>query len=63
MGKPAIMPKGKNVEISEDKMYMISTIDGCVEYVDGKVNVFPLLEIKNDVDVSTGNIHFVGVFI
>jgi len=59
-GKPAILPKGKNVEISEDGMSLVSTIDGQVSYVDGKVNVFATYEVPADVDNSTGNISFIG---
>ncbi|HHW47810.1 MAG TPA: DUF342 domain-containing protein [Clostridiaceae bacterium] len=59
-GKPAILPKGKNVEISEDGMTLVSSIDGQVSYIDGKVNVFATYEVPADVDNSTGNISFIG---
>ncbi len=59
-GKPAIFPRGKNVEISEDGESLIASIDGQVSYIDGKVNVFLNYEVPADVDNSTGNINFIG---
>lgn len=59
-GKAAILPKGKNVEISEDGQKLIASIDGQVNYIDGKVNVFAVYEVPADVDNSTGNIKFIG---
>lgn len=59
-GKPAKLPKGKNVEISEDQQNLIASIDGQVNYIDGKVNVFANYEIPADVDNSTGNVNFIG---
>ena len=59
-GKAATLPKGKNVEISEDGQQLIASIDGQVNYIDGKVNVFEVYEIPADVDNSTGNVKFIG---
>lgn len=59
-GKPAVLPKGKNVEITEDGQTLIAGIDGQVNYIEGKVNVFASFEVQADVDNSTGNISFVG---
>jgi len=59
-GKPAVMPKGKNVEISADGQFLIASIDGQIGYIDGRVNIFSTYEVKEDVDNSTGNISFVG---
>jgi uncharacterized protein (DUF342 family) len=59
-GKPAVLPRGRNVEISEDGQALLSCIEGQVTYVDGKVNVFSTYEVPADVDNSTGNIKFVG---
>jgi len=44
-GKPAVLPKGKNVEISEDGQSLIAGIDGQVNYIDGKVSVFANYEV------------------
>jgi len=59
-GKPAIMPKGRNVEFTEDKLALRSMIDGQIIYENNKVSVYANLEINTDVDNSTGNINFVG---
>jgi uncharacterized protein len=59
-GKPGILPRGRNVVISEDGQNLIADIDGQVSYIDGKVNVFANYEVPADVDNSTGNIYFIG---
>lgn len=59
-GKPAKLPKGKNVEISEDEQSLIASISGQVNYIDGKINVFATYEVQANVDNSTGNINFIG---
>lgn len=60
-GKPAIMPKGKNVTVSEDGQTLYAAIDGEVELLEqSKVSVYVNHEIPADVDNSTGNINFVG---
>ncbi len=59
-GKPAKLPRGRNVEITEDEQSLIALIDGQVNYIDGKVNVFSNYEIPADVDNSTGNVNFIG---
>lgn len=59
-GKPAVLPKGKNTKISEDGQTLISTIDGQINYINDKVNVFKNYEVPANVDNSTGNIDFIG---
>ncbi len=59
-GKKLTLPKGKNVEISEDGIELTAAVDGEVKLVDGKVNVFPVYEVRGNVDNSTGNIRFNG---
>lgn len=59
-GKPAVLPKGKNTEISEDGQNLIATINGQINYINGKVNVFQNYEVPADVDNSIGNIDFIG---
>lgn len=54
------MPKGKNTEISEDGQNLIAAINGQINYIDGKVNVFQNYEVPANVDNSTGNINFIG---
>ncbi|MCX7708899.1 MAG: FapA family protein [Clostridia bacterium] len=59
-GKPANLPRGRNVEASPDGLSVVASIDGQVCYIDGKINVFANYEVPADVDNSTGNINFVG---
>lgn len=59
-GKAGALPRGRNVEVSEDGQSLISALDGQVTFIDGKVNVFSIYEVTADVDNSTGNISFVG---
>jgi uncharacterized protein (DUF342 family) len=59
-GKKLALPRGKNVEVSEDGLELTSTVDGEVKVLDGKVNVFSVYEVKHNVDNSTGNIRFNG---
>lgn len=39
---------------------LIATMDGHLEYSNGAFYVRPVLEIRGDVDYSTGNIDFIG---
>jgi uncharacterized protein (DUF342 family) len=59
-GKKLLLPKGKNVIISEDGLHLISSIDGEVKIIDDKVHVFALYMVPANVDNSTGNIRFIG---
>lgn len=59
-GKKLALPKGKNVEVSDDGLRLTSVLNGEVKLLDGKVNVFSVYEVKNNVDNSTGNIRFNG---
>ncbi|AIQ64426.1 polymerase [Paenibacillus stellifer] len=63
-GKAARFKVGKNVVVDQEETSMYSAIDGLVSLTDnGKVNVFPLYEVKGDVDYTTGNIDFVGTVV
>ena len=59
-GKEVNLPKGKNVDINEDKTEMRSKYSGMVEFVRGSVNVSNVYNISGDVDLSVGNIEFDG---
>jgi len=59
-GKPAVIPRGRNVSISPDGIELIADIDGQVMFSDGKISVFATYEVKDNVDHSTGNIRFIG---
>jgi uncharacterized protein (DUF342 family) len=57
-GKDIVMPLGKNVHAEDNKIF--ATIPGQFQLANGKVHVSPVIEIKCDVDLSTGNVEFVG---
>ncbi|VBB08067.1 Hypothetical protein LUCI_3332 [Lucifera butyrica] len=59
VGKDILPPLGKNVEMTEQKD-IVALMPGQVVIVNNKINVIPVIEIKGDVDLSTGNIEFVG---
>ncbi|NLM75506.1 MAG: DUF342 domain-containing protein [Clostridiaceae bacterium] len=59
-GKPAVLPRGRNVAISEDGQELYAEIDGQLMFTDGKISVFATHEVKDNVDHSTGNIRFIG---
>lgn len=59
-GKPSKIPRGKNVYLSDDGKTIISKISGKIEYIDGKVNVFPVFDVSEDIGTATGNIDFIG---
>ena len=58
-GKDLIIPKGKNVYVAEG-LRVHAEQAGQLVIVNNKINVIPLIEIKGDVDLSTGNIEFIG---
>lgn len=58
-GKDVPNPVGKNVQALEDNTFA-AIISGQVLIANNKINVVPVIEIKEDVDVSTGNIEFIG---
>lgn len=63
-GRPARLKPGKNVVLSPDESAMYAAIDGLVSRTDrDKLNVFPLYEVKGDVDYGVGNIDFVGTVV
>ncbi len=58
-GKDLILPTGKNVYAVEGlKVYAGQA--GQLVVINKKLNVIPVIEVKGDVDLSTGNIEFVG---
>lgn len=56
----AKIPRGANTTVTEDGLQLVATMSGHLEYVNGAFTVKPLLEIRGDVDYSTGNIDFQG---
>jgi len=59
-GKEAMMPRGKNIEVNEDKTEMIATCSGMVEFVNNAINVSNVYTVNGDCDISVGNIEFEG---
>ena len=57
--KKSKLKYGRNITLSEDKLTMISQVDGHVTLVDDKVFVSDVLTVEN-VDNSTGNIEYEG---
>lgn len=59
-GKKAVVPKGRNTELSEDGSTLTATKPGHVEFDGRNFQVKPVMEIGKNVDYSTGNINFLG---
>ncbi len=59
-GRPAIPPKGRNTELSEDGNYIVSTKDGHVLFNGRTFQVKPVLKIEGDVTPEDGTVQFVG---
>lgn len=60
-GKDVPFPIGKGVTFSkENPNLIVAQIAGQPRIMQGKIHVFPVFEVKGDVDFSTGNINFVG---
>ncbi len=52
--------RGNNTHLSEDGNQLIASINGELLYEDQKYSVSPVLNIDGNVDMSVGNIDFVG---
>lgn len=59
-GKLVDFKKGKNVNVSDDGMFLLASESGMIKVDDGRVSIIKVLEIEDDVGVSTGNINFDG---
>ncbi|MCU1487292.1 MAG: hypothetical protein JWN67_4038 [Actinomycetia bacterium] len=59
-GRAAKLPKTKNVELTEDGMQLVATIDGLLELSHTHIAVRPDLTIPGDVDFETGSVDFHG---
>jgi len=59
-GKDKNLRLGKNVVMTNDGLHVVSTINGEPSFSGGKLSVFPIHEVKGDVDFKTGNINFRG---
>lgn len=58
-GKDIPMPMGKNVQVIEGNT-LVAMIAGQILITNNKINVVPVMEFKEDIDVSTGDIEFLG---
>lgn len=52
--------KGRNTEISQDGLHLISTHIGHVEFSGNEFQVNPILDIEGNVNPLIGNINFLG---
>ncbi len=59
-GKPAPYTIGTGTKLSDNGLKILASIDGHVCYRDKTFCVEPVVTIKGDVDVSVGNIDFLG---
>lgn len=59
-GKDVKLLEGKNTKLLEDGMKLVASKSGIPILHDNMIEVSELLEIKGDVDYSTGNIDFPG---
>lgn len=61
VGKDRALPKGKNTDVSPDNPdLLIATQDGAITFANNLVSIDNVYKISSDVDMSTGNIDFVG---
>ena len=58
-GKDINMPLGRNVEVAADGRTIVASCNGQVFFVNGKINVEPVMEVDG-VNIKTGNINFLG---
>lgn len=59
-GRDVKLAGGKNVKVDHEAGKMTSEIDGQVLLQNNVVTVLPIFEVKGDVDLSTGDIDFIG---
>lgn len=57
--KDVSLPVGKNAKVV-DRCQLVAAIPGQLHIAHDRVNVLPVIEVKGDVDYSTGNIDFKG---
>ena len=60
LGKPAMTLKGDNTYITEDGKQLRASIPGRIYFHDGSFHVQSCLEIRGNIDNSTGNLSFPG---
>ena len=59
-GKDTVFPIKSGLEVVNDGLSLVASIDGCLLRKEGKLSILPELEVKGDVDFGVGNINFTG---
>lgn len=59
-GKDARVPAGRHTVLSQDKLFLLSESNGHIIFENGRFQVEEKLVISHDVDMSVGNLDFVG---
>lgn len=59
-GREVVLPFGKNVMLSEDKLSLIAKAGGYIEIINDKIIISPTYIIRGDVDMKVGNVEFDG---
>ncbi|WP_432665028.1 FapA family protein [Wukongibacter baidiensis] len=59
-GKLVDFKVGKNVTVSDDGILLLASEGGMIKVDDGRISIIKILEINDDVGISTGNINFEG---
>jgi len=59
-GKEISLPRGKNVNINDERTEMTASCSGMVDYVNNAINVSNVYKVNGDCDMSVGNIDFDG---
>jgi len=62
-GKHVDFKKGKNVIVTDDGIFLRASENGMLNFENNKVSVIKVLEINEDIGISTGNISFEGKII
>jgi uncharacterized protein (DUF342 family) len=62
-GRDIPLPLGKNVHVGDDGVTVIADTNGQVVVASGKINVEPVYVVKENVNLKTGNIIFLGTVI
>lgn len=57
-GRQLRLKPGKNILFQGDLLF--ATTDGQISITPDSVNVFPVFEVKGDIDMKTGNVYFIG---
>ncbi|MDR3239643.1 MAG: FapA family protein [Clostridiales bacterium] len=60
---PPPLPKGKNVHVSKCGDQLISAVSGRIAAENGTVSVLPVVEVRGNVDHSTGDVVFRGAVV